>query len=122
MSRGTVHHLVNELGGGIQFLNTSVTADESILSPATGKHLRVYEVILDGPSAMASDTGAAIRDGTADPINIAYFPASGRRHLDFQGRYWQVDTSLRITRPVNNNAIDVTIVYREVDNSVSGPI
>lgn len=113
-SRTDFKTLILELGGPLQTFSTAFSGEASLVSPATGEQLKVYAIRLDGNSGNTNVSPVEIRDGDGDPIATLYVPVGGERSLDFAGRFWPVNTSLRITKPAGaeNDQVSVSVFYK----------
>ncbi len=117
MNRSILHQFKNEFSGSFDFAFTTFSGAASLVGPGAGKHLRVYNVVVDGPSGLGAATTVELQDGSASPIWAAVVDAGSHREMNLLGRYWKVDTAVRFTRAGGtNDAVHVGVWYREVDN------
>lgn len=112
-SRTDFKTLTLELGGPVQNFSTSFSGEASLIWPGAGEELHIYNLYVDANSANANTAAVEIRDGAGDPVNLMYVPAGGRREFSLVGRFWTVNTALRITRPgSDDDEITVSVNYR----------
>ena len=116
MNRSIFHEFQNEFSSSFLFAFTSFSGGASLLAPSAGKHLRVYNIVVDGPSDLASTTSVEVQDGSGEPVWIGVVQAGDHREMNLLGRYWKVDTAVRFTRPSDESEIHVGVWYREASN------
>lgn len=108
--------LKNFFGGPILTYASEFSGAASILTPDSGRHLRVYKVLASASGDNSDTIGVQVEvDGALKAL--LYVPAGGVRELAFDGRYLRVDTALEITRAdATDDAVAIFASYADVEN------
>lgn len=98
MSRSQVHDIKNNFGQGLTPAHTGFSGGVSLVGPASGNHLRVYKIQINGPADQGSAAEIEVQDGSGSIMHTFPVKASGEASVDFGSRYLRFDTAVRFTR------------------------
>lgn len=112
MARTNLHTLVEVLTGPLQIWSSTFSGAATLVSPDTGKHLRVYDVVASVAND-GDDTEIQLRDGSAAASAHWFLGAGRERKLSLNGHFWPVGTNLQVVRPNGDHKVTVTVYYKE---------
>lgn len=117
MSRSIVHDLKNNFGQGLTVAHTEFSGAVSLVGPATGNHLRIYKVSVDGPVGQGAAAEIEMQDGTGAVLHTFPISTEGHSEIDLGSRFIKFDTAVRFTRgTAQNDAVFVSVFYQERAN------
>ncbi len=111
MSRAQVHDIKNNFGQGLTPAHTGFSGGVSLVGPASGRHLRVFKIVMNGPADQASAVEIELQDGTGAVMHTFPVAANGKSEVDFGSRHLRFNTAVRFTRGTGQDDLVFASVF-----------